>query len=229
MIEVDVIMPSNGKEPNLVNVTKKCLASLFESENEIKFNVLVFEQNPNVHYNGVKTIHYNYPFNYNKIMNDGIGRTTSPYVCLANNDLEFHHGWCTELLKWTDQYMSMSPRCPRAQKSMVRFAANEGYRVGKEVSGWCIFAKREVFDIIGGLDDSVMFWYSDNVYADALQKHGVKHALISKSLVRHWVSSTLKRVGMSSLQKFTKGQKKIYAEKKKCCSEHPCDLQGECA
>ena len=229
MTTVDVIMPSNGKEPHLVKMTQNCINTLLESEDDVEFNILVFEQQPTVNYQNAKTIHYSYPFNYNKIMNDGIGRTSSPYVCMANNDLVFHHGWCSELLKWTEQYMSMSPRCPKAQKDMKRYATYEGYRISKEMSGWCIFVKRELFDIIGALDESMIFWFSDNIYADALQKHGIKHALISNSIVRHLTSKTVARVGVKSIIEYTKGQKKIYAEKKKCCSEHPCDLQGECA
>jgi hypothetical protein len=35
-----------------------------------------------------------------------------------------------------------------------------------------------------------MFWYSDNVYADELLKHGIKHALVTRSKVDHIVSQT---------------------------------------
>jgi GT2 family glycosyltransferase len=229
MTTVDVIMPSNGRERHLIKMTQNCIDSLHESENNIEFNILVFEQQPTVNYQNAKTIHYSYPFNYNKIMNDGIGRTSSPYVCMANNDLLFSYGWCSELLKWTEQYMSMSPRCPKAQMDMKLYATYEGYGISKELSGWCIFIKRELLDIIGALDESMIFWFSDNVYADALQEHGIKHALISNSIVRHLTSKTVVRVGVKNLIQYTTGQKKIYAEKKKCCSEHPCDLQGECA
>jgi hypothetical protein len=66
----------------------------------------------------------------------------------------------------------------------------EGYGVGYELAGWCIVARREIFEIID-LSDRVDFWFSDNIYADELQKHNLKHLLVKNSRVDHTVSKTL--------------------------------------
>lgn len=201
MAEVDVIIPSNSINKELIDMAQACIDSLIESEDEIKFNILVFEQQPDVYYKNAETVHYSYPFKYNRIMNHGISLTKSDYICMANNDLLFRRGWCTELLRWSDKYMSMSPRCPVAQKNMTRHEFYEGYRIAHELSGWCIFCNRKLFDIIGALDESRVFWFSDNVYADALQAHGIKHALISKSIVRHLISKTTEHIGLDKMIK----------------------------
>ena len=64
-----------------------------------------------------------------------------------------------------------------------------GYTAALEVAGWCIIARKEVFDTIGLLDEQFAFWYQDNDYALTLHKHGILHALIVNSKVTHLIDA----------------------------------------
>jgi GT2 family glycosyltransferase len=44
----------------------------------------------------------------------------------------------------------------------------------------------------GKLDPAFKFWFADNDYSNTLRKHGLKHALVTSSLVDHLESQTLK-------------------------------------
>jgi GT2 family glycosyltransferase len=54
-----------------------------------------------------------------------------------------------------------------------------------------LVVKRSVINKIGGFPEDVDFFYSDNLYADVLRYHGIKHALISSCMVSHKPSTTL--------------------------------------
>ena len=158
MAKCDVIILSNAKTPELAQMTQETIDSLYESETEHEFNVIVFEQNKVPTYLKAKTIKYDCDFHYNKLMNIGIDLTKNEWVCLCNNDLLFHKGWFSECIK--HDYLSMSPNEKQEE------GIEEGYGIRKQVKGWCILTKRELYKIIGRIDQSVSFWYSDNVYAD---------------------------------------------------------------
>ena len=63
--------------------------------------------------------------------------------------------------------------------------AYEGYGIGFELAGWCIFCDKSLWDKIGPLDESHNFWFSDNMYAKQLKAKGIKHALICNVKVDH--------------------------------------------
>jgi hypothetical protein len=44
----------------------------------------------------------------------------------------------------------------------------------------------------GKLDPAFKFWFADNDYSNTLQKFGLKHALVTSSIVDHLESRTLK-------------------------------------
>lgn len=227
-MEVDIIAPSNAKTQNLYNITTGFYDSLMRSEKDIHFNLYLFEQNSEVRYS-FPYYRYSGHFNYHRIMNTGIAMSKAPYVCLCNNDLMFTKGWASALLRHADKYPSMSPRCPKSHPAMkYPKKTYEGYNVGSHIAGWCIFIDRKVFDTIGKLDESVDFWYSDNLYAEQLKKHGIRHALITDSVVwhLHGGSNTLKRNSYKNILDLTQNQRKRYlnAKAEKYPSEHPEDL-----
>ena len=207
--DCDVIILSNGKTPELRKMTQQTIDSLHDSEVRHGFNAVVFEQQPHVDYLEAKTFYYLEEFHYNKLMNKGISYTGNPWVCLANNDLIFYPGWFTECLKHKE-YLSMSPN----DKPDSSGGVDIGYDIGSQwqLKGWCILTQRKLYDIIGKIDESVNFWYSDNVYADQLKKAGIKHALVKSAYVQHLDSVTLKMCTESERQKYCDDQKKIYAK-----------------
>jgi GT2 family glycosyltransferase len=204
---IDVIILSNGKTDELKEITQQSIDTCHSSEEDHTFNIVVYEQQPFIKYKGALTVHYVEDFHYNRLMNRGIKETNNEWICLANNDLVFHKGWLTECLK--HDYLSMSPNDKPGE------GIEEGYTISYDgqVKGWCILTQRKLYDIIGKIDESVSFWYSDNVYADQLKEHNIKHALIKKAYVEHLDSKTLKTTTEEERLELCDKQKEKYSQK----------------
>lgn len=205
-INIDVIILSYAKTPALRSVTETCLASLLASENglEVVFQVLVIESQKNAPpYTGenVKTIYPQEAFGYHAYMNIGIRQTTSAYICLCNNDLYFHTGWASAILRAFSEHpelQSTSPMCTKHHPSIGINAHSGllvGYEIRREVAGWCLFFRRDMLAVTGLLDETFKFWFADNDYARTLEKHRLPHALVTYSFVDHLESKTLETEG----------------------------------
>ena len=189
-------------------------------------NVVVIEQNKKVNYN-VKTLHYDFRFNYHKCLNLGL-KECSGYVALCNNDLRFTEGWDQKLINVLE--LGFDTVCPFCPASHPRWGFEqgdhyyEGFQVGHEFIGWCIAGKKELFKEVP-LNENIEFWYSDNYYAKALQVAKKKHALVANSVVEHLNlgSKTIYAVDKSTMTYLTRGQKakfnketrKLYAKGKR--------------
>lgn len=212
-MEIDVIILSNGLDTYFREMTQACINSCHDSEDKIKFNIIVYEQTDFKYYD-CTTINYSIPFHYNRLMNMGLGITTNRYVALCNNDLEFRYGWATECIRIMEDYgvYSCSPN-HQENRSEKKFRRGYGIGIGGEVKGWCIMCNRNIFDKIGKLDESVSFWFSDNVYADQLKKHKETHLLALDARVDHIRSQTIDRMPQKINHELTANQEKKYASK----------------
>ena len=215
---VDVIIPTFTKTDLHKRTTLQCLRSLYDSDGVTKWNVLIYEQNRTTSYNAdkdrlkVQTIHYDFPFNYNRVMNAGIAATKNRYILLCNNDLRFNPGFWEELHEgFKAGYLSLSPACPLTHTKLLKQNEDrfiEGWTVREQISGWCIAIDRRLMKKIGKLNEEVEFWYSDNIYSYQLQRAGVPHALCTLSLVVHLNhgSATLKSLPKHKQQELMNGQ-----------------------
>lgn len=190
MKNVDIVVISWAKNDELRAVTQNCLDTLYASETNVRFHPYIVEQNPAIEYNWGETLHPAGAFGYNKYCNFGRKQGKSPYVALCNNDIIFHPGWATVLLSAMEQFpqfVSMSPWCPRAygEPDGKKGTLIEGYLARQQVSGWCIFQKREIYDVIGDLDEEFVFWYSDNDYGMTLVDNDLRHCLVPDAVVEH--------------------------------------------
>ena len=210
--EIDVVVPCNTMNDELKKMTLQFISNLKHSDDKIKFNIFILEQQKKVNYSGVTTLHYDFEFNYNKVMNYGYSFTKSKYVCFCNNDVNFSYNWATEIIKEMKQnnVLSASPFNPIILKNTGE-KIKYGYEVRKEMLGWCIVADRSVMNTIGGLSECVNFWQSEVVYADQLKQAGIKHALIYPSVVFHYdTSRTLNLLDEATKYNYTKKQSLIY-------------------
>ena len=82
----------------------------------------------------------------------------------------------------------------------------EGYEIAYHVSGWCLFITKEAYKKIGKLDERVDFWYSDNLYANQLKEHGLRHGLFCNARVDHICSQTLNTMPMKIKREYSLGQ-----------------------
>jgi len=210
-MKIDVIIPSYTSE-SLVPMIKNCITSLRESEKAISFNVVIIETNhENQIYVGENSciMDLQKPFCYNRALNYGIKETNAEWIILANNDLYFHKSWMTKILTAHSIYSEIKSFTPWNNKwdwhtsifGNPKTDIIEGYNICKELGGWCIIAKREIFNEIQ-LSEKVDFWYSDNIYADALKKAGIRHALVTKSFVDHLVSQTKVMTQLDAIQAY---------------------------
>ena len=136
-----------------------------------------------------------------------------------HNDLIFYENWATEIIKPFQQFsdvLSASPVCSIHHTQMgfkLYDGIKLGYRIGLEVSGWCLFVKREIFKMIGKLDENYSFWFSDDDYANTLYVLNINHVLVTSSIVDHLYSKTLltqseeRQVELTETEEFYFGKK----------------------
>lgn len=151
-----------------------------------------------------KTLYYKTEFNYNWCLNLGFSVCTSRYTAFCNNDLLFESGWAKNAVEAMQKggYLSASPTPRHIFKGV-----HEGYKIGKQLLGWCIITDREVFERIGRFDEAVTFWYSDDVYADQLKRAGIKHILVGNSRVKHLGSVTLRKIAAKKRVKYMRKER----------------------
>jgi len=219
--EMDIIIVSNGRSPYLRTITKYAVDTCSISSNLIHFNYIIVEQQKKVNYHwpGTQTVHYDFEFNYNRCLNYGLQFAKSKYIALCNNDLEFKYQWAENIIMaMKDNYLSASPadrHYRRRENEPAIYGIEEGYKIAKQLNGWCIVINRKLLDFIGKLDEGVKFWYSDNIYGDQLKSGDIKHILVKHSIVRHLGSRTLRAGKYRDLMRkqyknYIKARKKYY-------------------
>lgn len=212
---IDIVMLSWAKDDTFKKITLDAIRSLYMSENDINFNVIVVESNHDVVYPmPIITMHLNEPnFNYNRFANEGIKAGCSEYILFCNNDLFFHKGWASEMLLYGFDSMSpMSLTSPSQQKFRNERKPLKGYNIAQELPGWAIMIKRSVWNMLGGLDERVTFWCSDDCYAEQLKSNKIEHHLIPTALVNHLDggSNTLKGLDNKTKEQLTFEQARVF-------------------
>jgi GT2 family glycosyltransferase len=117
----------------------------------------------------------------------------------------------------TGQVKSANPMCqyfsghlPYNNKTILGTKSNMLKGI---LTGWCIFVKRDIFNIVGLLDEQFDFWYADNDYGRTLLKHRITHALIGTSKVDHLGNQTHNALSPEKLLELTDHQKSTYEKK----------------
>lgn len=147
--------------------------------------------------------------NYNRSLNKAFKLCQNDYIAFCNNDVIFTERWFENMLPYFDTFDSVSPSEERLSEPFL-----EGYKIRTHIKGWCIVMKRETYLKIGGFDESVAFWYSDNIYAEQLKKHKLRHAVIGSSIVHHVGSATLKTLSIEQQKELTTGQRPLFLNRK---------------
>lgn len=222
--EIDILILSYAQTKELRNVTSQSVQSLIDSEHpqEIKFNIHVLESEKSIkpfQYEYTKTIYPEEDFNFHRYLNIGINITSSPYICLCNNDLLFQKGWASEILNAFGQFdyvYSASPICPYYPAEIGIAPVREiwfGHRAAVEIRGACLFFKRDMLKLIGQLDPNFKFYHADDDYAHTLRVLGIKHILVKSSIVFHLGSKTLKKQNSEVKLNLTDEQDIYYGKK----------------
>lgn len=196
-MKIDIIILSNTINSKIYDLNNECINSLIVSENaDLLGDIILIESNKNATYTYPDIVEVIIPadnFNYNRYINIGIKATSSQFIGICNNDIIFYRNWFSEILKIKSAYPEVLSFCPldpyNKRKELDRYIKYGdfylGYNVGSEIAGWCIVIDRILVNIIGKFDEKFDFYYSDNDYAMTLIKHGIRHALVTRSIVRH--------------------------------------------
>jgi GT2 family glycosyltransferase len=108
----------------------------------------------------------------------------------------------------------MAPKCPIDIRQIHHVdEVVSGYETGSILSGWCFVMKRTLWELIGGLDEDFKFWCADNATVEQLKIVGVKPNLITKSLVQHLGSQTLKGLDKEVRHELTMVQVDLFNKK----------------
>jgi len=222
--EIDIVILSFAQTEELKQVTIDCLNSLMASEDPvlIRFNIIVIESQKELkpfQYEHGQTIYPDQPFGYNRYMNLGIAMTSSPFVCLCNNDLLFHPLWATKMLKHFGNFPELSSASPvcSIHHPKMGIEVNSGLRMGNrirlEVSGWCIFFRRNMLSLTGKLDENFIFKYASHDYMNTLIVLNINHILVTSSVVDHLDHKTLHQQPEERQDELTEKQAVYYKKK----------------
>ncbi len=208
---VDVVIISDGKDARMQAMTQNAINTCINGARGIKVNVIVVESVKSVSYRNAQTIYPDFTFNYNAYGNYGIKLGSAHYVMLANNDLLFKPNWLTELIK--ANHPLVSPKEPRDQRQRDIRVNTIGTKTGRHLSGWCFMIERSLWEKIGGFDEDVNFYCSDDVVIEQCKEFGVEPMLVVNSIVNHLVSTTLKTVSPTDRVTLTDEQVRIFNKK----------------
>jgi hypothetical protein len=218
VIEIDIIVVSRADNDLNLETTERCLRSIRETQSEgYQFNIIVVESVDYVEYENALTLHYDFDFNYNKCLNLGLKHSSARYKGLCNNDLVFHYGWADGIVKALNAgFGSVSPYCLNSHIRHFERGnyVKAGFRIGRELSGWAIFATDKTINTIGTISESVSFWYSDDIYGEQLKVNGIKHGVVCNAFVTHICSVTLNQVFGADRRNITTRQSKAFNSEK---------------
>jgi len=199
----DIIIIAMSKSKELIEITQKAIDTCHDSVGN--FNIVIIETFKKHVYKNAKVFLFKRKnFNYNKACNYGISKTKNKIVGVFNNDIVFKKDWFSELKKGFKDYDCLSPRCEIANKKTKGF--KEGYKLRVHLNGWAIIFKRSILKKTGKLNETVEFWRCDDVFAEQLKIHNIKHALASESIVNHLNSITLKTLSPKVRKRLTYDQ-----------------------
>ena len=209
-MKYDLIMVAASRDAALQKITQEAIDSCLADKVDV--NVILVETFKEFPYSNVnKTIFFNGEFNYNHCLNLGLKYRTGDIQIMANNDIIFEKGWSKIGHIMIDNgYLSASALSGHAlQRVFPRGdVAYEGYDISRYVSGWCLFAQSKVFELIGKLDETFVFWFSDNAYIEQLKKAKIKNYLICNCTVNHYISKTLSKQDRKTILKYTNAERK---------------------
>ena len=205
---VDVIILSRCLTREDFEVNQRCVQSLSVSEPDIDFRILIIESGGGnfaetgrvYEHASVSVIIPDEPFRFHRFLNIGLNHSRSEWVVFSNNDVIFHAGWFSEILK----LKAMDPRiqsfCPFDRNApflpfekFSQKAYHLGYRVPIEFVGWCFVVERGVFQKMGMFDERYDLYFGDNDFARTLKRKSVLHAMVPSSYVEHLGGYTTKK------------------------------------
>lgn len=229
--EIDVVMLAFTLDEEVFNMTSEAIRSLRTSEPDISFNVLVLESNRKwaelgLAYDAGTQVHIPEPdptgggFNFNRYNNIGQEMGTNEWVVFSNNDVVFHPGWCTAMLKAHAENPKLRCLCPVDPESEFTpagtFAPGISYQIGYLVrvtfTGWCFMLERSVFEETGPFDERFDYYFADDDFSMTLRRHAILNAAVPDAQVNHLAHITSRKAKVDISAKFKADQRIFHAK-----------------
>lgn len=215
---VDVVILSKCTSVETFRVNENCIRSLMESEPKIRFEIVIVESNqafPGLGFTyrqePVSVIIPDEPFRFHRFLNIGLARGSSDMVLFSNNDVTYHPGWLSEILRvrmMNPEIRSFSPfdrNGPYLNHEEFRHKPfHIGHRVPVEFTGWCFLVDRSVFNQTGIFDERYALYFGDNDFARTLKRRGILHAMVPSSFVEHHGGYTTGRYDASGTPEYVR-------------------------
>lgn len=142
-----------------------------------------------------------------KGMNKGLKTSSSPHVCLLNNDILVTEGWLEEMIKIAEENSEIGIVNPSSNNFGLRFGKDTTLeefasafksQSGKWIEmesgiGFCMLIKREVINKIGYLDEDYgLAFFEDRDYSRRAKMAGYKCAMAKGCYVYHMEGQSAK-------------------------------------
>lgn len=198
-----VVILTNTNSDSIFEMNKNCIKSLLENTSQYVKQIVLMESNKNAQYkysDEVTVIKPDEDFNFNRFLNIGISHCDTAFYALCNNDIIFEKNWFNEILRIKLQHPEILSFCPMdyncAHKPVSKYPDTVDFYLGADtiIPGYCIVVDKNIFKIIGDLDERFDFYYADDDYAMTIRKYNIKHAYVTKSIVTHLGGVTTKSV-----------------------------------
>jgi GT2 family glycosyltransferase len=187
-----LIMPCYFANQKMVKMTQECYYSL--KDTDYNDQVIIVDDGSPVQGNiGMTGLHKFIRLPQNKgyagAVNAGLAEAEGDYLIICNNDIEFiQHDWLNHLLKgFNEGYDIVSIRTTDADGWLEDNYISEGDKFG---SFWAM--RREVYEKIGGLDESFGNYFEDLDYQKRAEDAGFKVGKNHAGIVHHYGKSTFK-------------------------------------
>ncbi len=219
--QVDIIIPVFN-QPDL---TKKCLDSITAAW-DIPCRLIIIDNasGPDTkrllkdfkssHENAVSVINEE-NLGWVKAVNQGIRLSTSPYVCIMNNDTVVKTDkWLSGLIKAAESHETIGLVNPRFQTKKEP-SCGASYVEIDFCRGYCVLIKRAVIDKIGSLDEAYgMGYYDDDDYSVRAIRAGFRCVRANDVIVEHMRDSTFSAVfGEEKRRDLHKKNKELFYSK----------------
>jgi GT2 family glycosyltransferase len=160
-----------------------------------------------------------------RAVNQGIGSSDAPYLCIMNNDTVATDGWLDEMVRVMESDPGLGLVNPSSNTSgqfpgnmtVDEYARTLAPLAGKvqelyTCRGFCMLVKREVIDRVGLLDEIYHIGYFDDTdYCKRAQRLGYRTARAKASYVYHKENISFKNLANNS--ELFEANKRIFYER----------------
>lgn len=197
---LDVIILTKTSTPQHQSMVERCIRSYLQDGDDFINSIILMESDKTSdvkHWDSVspkiKVVVPPYKFNYNLFLNIALEHCTANFICVSNNDVFTKPGCVRTMLAIFHKVPTLMSASPVDRSwhlnSYQEFPQDNniypGYQTSKYLLGFCIFARKQVYDIIGKFDERFHFYHQDNDYERCLVNNNLTHALVTFAHIEH--------------------------------------------